>query len=213
MIFLILRVIIYSNIFLQEENMKMNTRRESDSVGALDIPENAYYGVQTLRGFQNFQISGAKVNDLFIKNITLIKKAAAKVNAQYGYIDEKIAEAICTACDEILQGKLREHFITDAIQGGAGTTANMNVNEVVANRASELLGGVKGLYICHPNDHVNEAQSTNDVIPTAGKLTVLELAEELLSALDDLVQALSDKAVELTPLTWLTRRQPQTSTT
>ena len=108
---------------------------------------------------------------------------AAKLNGEYGYVDEKIATAIMQACDEILAGKLCENFITDAIQGGAGTTVNMNVNEVVANRATELLGGAKGEYICHPNDHVNCGQSTNDVIPTAGKLTVLDFAQELLKNL------------------------------
>ena len=173
-----------------------NTRKESDSVGTLEIPEDAYYGVQTLRGFQNFQISGRKVNDTFIKNVTLIKKAAAKVNGKHGYISKEIAEAICTACDEILAGKLQGNFITDAIQGGAGTSVNMNVNEVIANRATELLGGKKGEYICHPNDHVNKAQSTNDVIPTAGKMTVLDLSQNLLEKLNVLVIELTKKAQE-----------------
>ncbi len=174
----------------------MTTRKESDSVGTLHVPAEAYYGVQTQRGHENFQISDRKMNFDFIKNITLIKKVAAKVNGQYGYIEKGIAEAIIRACDEILAGKFQDQFITDAIQGGAGTTVNMNVNEVVANRATELLGGKKGEYICHPNDHVNHAQSTNDVIPSAGKLTVLKLADELLSALEGLICALSDKAQE-----------------
>ncbi len=174
----------------------MNMRKESDSVGTLSIPADAYYGVQTQRGFENFQISDRKMNYDFVKNITLIKKVAAKVNGQYGYVRKEIAEAIVAACDEVLSGKFQDQFITDAIQGGAGTTVNMNVNEVVANRATELLGGKKGEYLCHPNDHVNHAQSTNDVIPSAGKLTVLGLADHLLSALDGLICALTDKAQE-----------------
>ena len=172
----------------------MKTRIESDSVGSLNIPADAYYGVQTLRGFENFQITGLKMNADFIHHITLIKKSAAVVNGKYGYIPKQTADAIVTACDEILQGKFADEFITDRIQGGAGTTVNMNVNEVIANRATELLGGQKGEYLCHPNDHVNHAQSTNDVIPSAGKLTVLKLADTLLQKLDDLIDALSDKA-------------------
>ena len=172
----------------------MRTRKENDSVGTLEVPLNAYYGVQTLRGFENFQISGNKMNPYFLQNITLIKKAAAKINGQYGYIPKDIADAIITACEEIAEGKWSDEFITDAIQGGAGTTVNMNVNEVIANRATVLLGGKKGQYLCHPNDHVNHAQSTNDVIPSAGKLTVLNLADKLLSNLEQLADSLENTA-------------------
>lgn len=185
----------------------IKTRRESDSVGTLDIPADAYYGVQTLRGFENFQISGVKMNYEFIKNVTRIKKVAAKVNGEYGYIPKNIAEAIVSACEEIESGKLKKEFITDAIQGGAGTTVNMNVNEVIANRATELLGGGKGEYICHPNDHVNKSQSTNDVIPSAGKLTVLKLAESLLKNLDKLVKELTNKAAEFDDVIKMGRTQ------
>lgn len=185
----------------------MRTRKESDSVGTLDIPSNAYYGVQTLRGFENFQITGKKMNYDFIKNIVLIKKAAAKVNGQYGYVQKEIADAIICACDEVLDGKWKEQFITDAIQGGAGTTVNMNVNEVIANRATELLGGKKGQYLCHPNDHVNQAQSTNDVIPSAGKLTVLKLADELLESLEVLIRELMNKAQEFDGIIKMGRTQ------
>ena len=118
----------------------MKTRIEKDSVGELAVPEDAYYGVHALRGSNNFQISGCKMHGDFVKNITLIKKAAAKTNGKYGYITKDIEKAICTACDEILEGKFDDQFITDAIQGGAGTSVNMNVNEVIANRATELLG-------------------------------------------------------------------------
>ncbi len=187
----------------------MQTRTESDSVGALEIPADAYYGVQTLRGFNNFQISGAKTNVDFIKNIVIIKKAAATVNGRLGYIPQKIAQAIICACDEILQGKLLDNFITDPLQGGAGTTANMNVNEVLANRATELLDGKKGEYLCHPNDHVNYGQSTNDVIPTAGKLTVLQLSKALLNNLQTLIAALTQKSQQFDGVLKMGRTQLQ----
>ena len=189
--------------------MEKVTRRESDSVGTLKIPKDAYYGVQSLRGHQNFQISGVKMHPLFIKNITLIKKAAAVTNAACGAITPEIAQVIVAACDEVLSGQFAEDFITDAIQGGAGTSVNMNVNEVIANRATELLGGKKGEYLCHPNDHVNKAQSTNDVIPTAGKLTVLDLSKPLLEALENLIAALSDKAQEFDNVIKMGRTQLQ----
>lgn len=182
-------------------------RKESDSIGELEVPENAYYGVQTLRGFENFKITGIKMNDTFIRNITKIKKIAAKVNGEYGYINPEIAQAIDTACNEAFSGKFNADFITDAVQGGAGTTVNMNVNEVIANRATELLGGKKGEYLCHPNDHVNCSQSTNDVIPTAGKLTVLDLADKLLEKLEILILALESKAQEFDGIIKMGRTQ------
>ena len=184
-------------------------RKESDSIGVLEVPEKAYYGVQTLRGFENFQITGVKMNPVFIKNITKIKKAAAKVNGQYGYVKTEIADAVIRAGEEVLSGKMQEEFITDAVQGGAGTTVNMNVNEVLANRATELLGGKKGEYLCHPNDHVNCSQSTNDVIPTAGKLTVLDLADNLLCKLKKLIVALEEKAKEFDGVIKMGRTQLQ----
>ena len=187
----------------------MKTRIEKDSVGELAVPEAAYYGVQSQRGCENFQISGRRMHPTFIKNITLIKKAAAKTNCKYGYISKDIEKAICTACEEILEGKFDDQFITDAIQGGAGTSANMNVNEVIANRATELLGGKKGEYLCHPNDHVNMAQSTNDVIPTAGKLTTLDLAATLLDNLEGLIAALTKKAAEFDDVIKMGRTQLQ----
>lgn len=182
-------------------------RKESDSIGELEVPENVYYGVQTLRGFVNFQITGIRMNHIFVRNITKIKKVAAKVNGKYDYIKPDIAQAIVTACDEILSGKFQEDFITDAVQGGAGTTVNMNVNEVIANRATELLGGKKGEYLCHPNDHVNCSQSTNDVIPTAGKLTVLDLADKLLEKLEILILTLESKAQEFDGIIKMGRTQ------
>ena len=182
-------------------------RKESDSIGELEVPESVYYGVQTLRGFENFQITGIRMNDAFIRNITKIKKVAAKVNGKYGYINPEIAQAIDKACIEILNGKFQEDFITDAVQGGAGTTVNMNVNEVIANRSTEILGGKKGEYLCHPNDHVNCSQSTNDVIPTAGKLTVLDLADKLLEKMRVLIVALENKAKEFDSIIKMGRTQ------
>ena len=129
------------------------TRIESDSIGSLEIPADAYYGVQSYSGHVNFDITGIKMNRMFIMNVVKIKKAAAYANMESGLLNEKTGSAIIAACDEALGGKLDDGFITDAIQGGAGTSANMNVNEVIANRATEFLGGKKGEYLCHPNDH------------------------------------------------------------
>lgn len=187
--------------------MTDNIRLESDSIGTLEIPSDAYYGVQTLRGYRNFNITGTGLNRSFIMNIVRIKKAAAIINAKAGLLDEKTEKAIVAACDEALAGKLDAGFITDAIQGGAGTTANMNVNEVIANRATELLGGKKGEYLCHPNDHVNCSQSTNDVIPTAGKLTVIEMCAALKENVAALVAALDAKAKEFDGIIKMGRTQ------
>ena len=187
--------------------MRQKTRIESDSVGSMRVPADVYYGVQTLRGHENFQISGVLMNWQFIKNIIKIKKVAAKINGEHGYIPKEISQAIITACDEVLSDKFKEDFITDAIQGGAGTSVNMNANEVLANRASELLGGKKGEYLCHPNDRGKCSQSTNDVIPSAGKMTVLELVDDLLAALEDLIAALKDKAQEFDGILKMGRTQ------
>ena len=149
----------------------MEYRIESDSIGSKQVPVDAYYGVQSLRGMENFQITGQRMRPEFIESLAEIKKACAICNLAIGELDVNIAEAIFQVCDEIMEGKLHDQFICDPIQGGAGTTANMNANEVIANRAIEILGGTKGDYsIVHPNDHVNRAQSTNDVIPTAAKM-------------------------------------------
>ena len=175
----------------------MMTRRESDSIGTMDVPEKAYYGVQTLRAKNNFKITGRPLHPEFIKNLARIKKAAAYTNMAAHVLDEEKGNAIVKACDEIIAGKLHNQFIVDAIQGGAGTSANMNANEVIANRAIEILGGKKGDYsIVHPNDHVNMAQSTNDVIPCAGKLTILNLLPGFVAELERLYKALRDKSIE-----------------
>ncbi len=190
--------------------MSEKYRIERDSIGELEVPAKAYYGVQSLRGARNFNITGKGLHPSFIKNMARIKKAAALVNTKCGAFGEDIANAIASACDEIIAGEYADSFICDAVQGGAGTSANMNANEVIANRAIELLGGIKGDYsVCHPNDHVNYAQSTNDVIPTAGKMTVIDLCAPLIDALETLVLALDSKAAEFDGIIKMGRTQLQ----
>lgn len=172
-------------------------RTEKDSIGTRLVPTEAYYGVQSLRASENFNITGRRLHRQFVFAIVELKKAAAITNKAAGVYDGVIADAIVSACDEILSGKLLDHFITDAVQGGAGTSANMNANEVIANRAIELLGGIKGDYsIVHPNDHVNCAQSTNDVIPSAGRIATVRLLNSALDSLKELKQAFENKAEE-----------------
>ncbi len=190
--------------------MEKDFRTERDSVGELSVQSDAYYGIQTLRAKENFEITGTKISLPFVRNVVLIKKAAAIVNENHGLLAHDKAEAIIAACDEILHHKHRKDFIVDAVQGGAGTSANMNVNEVIANLAIERLGGTKGDYtVVSPNDDVNMEQSTNDVIPTAGKLTVLSLSRELLSELKQLESALSQKAKEFDGILKMGRTQLQ----
>jgi aspartate ammonia-lyase len=175
----------------------MQTRTEKDSLGERNIPIHAYYGVQTARAIENFPISGIAPKPAYVEATVRIKRAAAEVNRSLGLLDPKIADAIIQACDEILSGKLREWFVVDVYQAGAGTSQNMNTNEVIANRAIELLGGSKGDYsIVHPNDHVNMSQSTNDVCPTAIRIAAVSLAWSLSSSLQTLDTALAIKADE-----------------
>lgn len=172
-------------------------RTEKDSIGTKHVPENVYYGVQSLRAAENFHITGLAMHPEIINSLAYIKKAAAITNCEVGLLDKKRAQAIVQACDEILEGKLHEDFIVDPIQGGAGTSLNMNANEVIANRATEILGGKKGDYdVVNPNDHVNCGQSTNDVIPTAGKMTSLRLLKNLKKELMRLHTILDKKAEE-----------------
>jgi aspartate ammonia-lyase len=188
----------------------MKTRTESDSIGSLEIDEGVYYGVQTLRAKQNFSITKRGVIDEFIINLAMIKKAAAISNMQAGLLQKDKADAIIQACDEVMNGKFMKYFITDQIQGGAGTSMNMNMNEVVANRANEILGGKLGAYdLVHPNDHVNMAQSTNDVIPTAGKMTTLTLLAPLYKEMEKLHAALSEKAIAFKDILKMGRTQLQ----
>ncbi len=186
----------------------MNTRMEKDSVGAMQVPAEAYYGVQSLRAQENFPITGRTMHPVLVDNILRIKRACALANQEAGALPGQIADAIVKACDEILGGKLRDQFIVDTIQGGAGTSANMNANEVVANRALEILGHEKGDYQhAHPNDHVNLGQSTNDVYPSAGRMTVHMLLDGLLEALSSLCRALHAKSVEFDDVIKMGRTQ------
>lgn len=175
----------------------MRYRIERDLLGERQVPAEAYYGIETLRGKENFEITKRGICRQMIKALAIVKKAAAKANIDAQNIDEKVGKAIMLACDEILNGRLHGQFVTDLIQGGAGTSINMNANEVIANRANELLGGKKGIYdFVHPNDHVNYGQSTNDVIPTAGKIAVVKQLKKLQVELKKLYNAYLDKAKE-----------------
>lgn len=188
----------------------MECRTEKDSIGSKDIPEDVYYGVQSLRAAENFRITGLSMHPEVINSLAQIKKAAAITNCEIGLLDKHIAEAIVKACDEIVEGKLHEEFIVDPIQGGAGTSINMNANEVIANRAIEILGGQKGDYsIVHPNDHVNCGQSTNDVIPTAGKMTSLKLLKNAKKELERLHKAFCEKGEEFDSIIKMGRTQMQ----
>jgi len=185
-------------------------RIEKDSLGERQLPDDAYYGINTLRAFENFSVSGQKVHPELIKALTVIKEAAARANADLGYLPENIAQAILQACREIASGELADQFIVDAFQGGAGTSTNMNVNEVIANRALEILGQPKGSYeIIHPNDHVNLHQSTNDVYPTAMRVAALRLLSPLEDKLAGLQAALQDKEAEFAGVIKLGRTQLQ----
>ena len=185
-------------------------RIESDSIGSRHIPADAYYGVQSLRGAENFRITGQRLRPEFIESIAQIKKACAICNHAVEELDASIKDAIVAACDELIEGKLHDQFLCDPIQGGAGTTANMNANEVIANRAIEILGGQKGDYsIVHPNDHVNRAQSTNDVIPTAAKLTTAKLLKRVIVQVTRLRDALQVKEREFHNIIKMGRTQMQ----
>lgn len=189
---------------------EMEFRVEKDSIGTKDVPENVYYGVQSLRAAENFHITGLNMHPEIINSLAYIKKAAAITNCEAGLLDKRRTQAIVQACDEILEGKFREDFIVDPIQGGAGTSLNMNANEVIANRAIEILGGKKGDYsVINPNDHVNCGQSTNDVIPTAGKMTSLRLLKKLKKQLLRLHSALEQKADEFDSVIKMGRTQLQ----
>jgi aspartate ammonia-lyase len=175
-----------------------NTRIEKDSIGELSVPKDAYYGIQSLRASQNFPISGQKNPTSMIMAVAQIKRAAASVHRELGELEDKKARAIEDACLEILEGKLEDQFIVDVFQMGAGTSFHMNLNEVIANRAEEMLEGTKGEYkLIHPNDHVNMGQSTNDVFPTAMRLAVLTLLKQsLYPALMEMEKTVNTKADE-----------------
>jgi aspartate ammonia-lyase len=188
------------------------TRREHDLLGYRDVPNQAYYGIQTLRGLENFNISGVSLNfyPVLVEALAMVKKAAAKANNDLGLLDDDITTAIVIACTEIQNGKYQFHFVVDMIQGGAGTSTNMNANEVIANRALEILGFHKGEYEhCHPNNHVNLSQSTNDAYPTAVKIALYNNNQKLLQALQELIRSFKGKAREFKHVIKMGRTQLQ----
>ena len=195
-----------------EQNLSKKTRTESDLIGSREVPESALYGVQTLRGIENFRISKFHLNEypLFIQALAITKMGAAVANRELDLLTEEQTDAILRACKEILEGKHHEQFPVDMIQGGAGTTTNMNINEVVANRALELMGHQKGEYqYCHPNNHVNMSQSTNDAYPTSFKLAFIFMNEELVADLKLLIQAFRAKGEEFKEVLKMGRTQLQ----
>lgn len=187
---------------------KEDFRLEHDSIGEKEIPYDAYYGVQSLRACENFKITGKKMQREIITSLAEIKKAAAITNMEVGELDKVIGEAIIKASDDIINGNLHDAFIVDPIQGGAGTSANMNANEVIANRAIEILNGNKGDYsIITPNDHVNMGQSTNDVFPTSGKMATIKLLSKTIPELESLYNTLILKSEEFKDVIKMGRTQ------
>jgi aspartate ammonia-lyase len=187
-------------------------RAEHDSLGERELPNNAYYGVQTVRALENFAISGVPLRNFahFVDALAYVKKAAAQANAELKCLDPAIADAIVRACDEVLQGKLHDQFVVDMMQGGAGTSTNMNANEVIANRGLELMGHAKGEYqFLHPNDHVNCSQSTNDAYPTAIKLAVIFSLKDTLAAMGELRAALEANEKEFSQVLKMGRTENQ----
>lgn len=185
-------------------------RVEKDLLGEKNIPSKAYYGIHTERARENFPMSGYRTNQQLIAAIALIKKAAAAINSELGYLPPAVGRAIEQAADEVVEGRLEDQFIVDALQGGAGTSTNMNVNEVLANRAIELLGGERGNYdMVHPLNHVNMRQSTNDVYPTALRIAAISLLKPLSQACAELQDALQKKEAEFAGVIKVGRTQLQ----
>src|ERR1700719_951052 len=173
---------------------RLRIRMERDSIGAREVPASAYYGIQTLRAIENYPISGYRAHPQLVRATGMIKKAAASANRELKLLDAKRAAAIVRAADEVVAGKWDDQFVVDVYQAGAGVSFHMNANEVIANRAIEILGGKRGDYdICHPNDHVNFGQSTNDVFPTAMRLAALFLFGEVIGSLELLEQSFAKK--------------------
>ena len=172
-------------------------RMEHDFLGDKEVPIDAYYGVQTLRAIENFPITGYRIHPALIKCMAIVKKAAALANAKIGELEKAKAEAIAKAADDVIAGKLNDWFLVDPIQGGAGTSINMNTNEVIANRALEIMGESKGNYkVISPNSHVNMAQSTNDAFPTAAHLTIAVLLGELIEVMKEMQAMMFKKSQE-----------------
>ncbi|MZP81801.1 MAG: aspartate ammonia-lyase [Bacteroidales bacterium] len=188
------------------------TRNEHDLLGNRDVPYEYYYGIQTLRALENFNISGVALNffPMLIDALAMVKEAAAEANCELGLMDERVKDAIVAACQEIVNGKYHNHFVVDLIQGGAGTSTNMNANEVIANRALELMGYEKGQYEhCHPNNHVNLSQSTNDAYPTAVKIALIHSNEKLVDVLKSLIESFQAKARDFAHVIKMGRTQLQ----
>ncbi len=198
---------------LDQSKSTLATRIERDTMGELAVPADAYYGVQTARAIENFPISSLRMPRSVIRAMGLIKRAAASVNHSLGLLDKKPAEAIKRAATEVVEGKLDAEFPVDIFQTGSGTSTNMNTNEVISNRATELLGGARGSKLVHPNDHVNLGQSSNDVIPTAIHIAASEAMEQrLLPALTRLHKALKGKAKEFDQIVKIGRTHLQDAT-
>jgi len=188
-------------------------RLEHDLLGGREVPKDVYWGIHTLRAKENFCVSGYKIHPEYIRALAQVKKSCAKANMELGYLAEDVGGAIVAACDEIMEGKLHDQFVVDVFQGGGGTSTNMNANEVIANRAIEILGGERGDYhLVHPNDHVNMHQSTNDVIPTAIRIAMCRLHCQLSATLLELQQALKEKAEEFAHILKMGRTQHQDAT-
>ncbi len=188
------------------------TRTEHDLLGDREVPHEFYYGVQTLRAIENFSISGVTLNfhPVIIQALAMVKMAAAKANYELGLLSKEISDAIVQACTELVNGKLHTHFVVDMIQGGAGTSTNMNANEVIANRALEILGYEKGEYqFCHPNNHVNLSQSTNDAYPTSVKIALILANQSLIEVLKELIKSFHNKGKEFSHIIKMGRTQLQ----
>ena len=201
-----------STITLLVRTASQTKRVEHDLLGYLAVPADAYYGVQTARALDNFKITGIPLSHFpnFVRALAMVKKAAARANRKLGLLPQKLEAAISTACDEVIAGQWHDHFAVDMIQGGAGTSTNMNANEVIANRALEVLGYAKGQYEhLHPNNHVNLSQSTNDVYPTAIRLALLLSYGDLTRAMEDLCAALRAKGDEFEHIVKMGRTQLQ----
>lgn len=190
----------------------MATRKEHDFIGELEIDDSVYYGIQTFRAMENFHITNERLSDfpIFVNALAQVKKAAALANHELGLLDGSIKDAICKACDHILAGEYHDQFVVDMIQGGAGTSTNMNANEVIANIALELMGHKKGEYqYCHPNDHVNLSQSTNDAYPTALRIALYERLSGLTESMRILKESYARKADEFQDILKMGRTQLQ----
>lgn len=199
-------------IISNKENKMKNQefRIERDTVDTCQVPKDAYYGVHSIRAHENFPITGRQMDPEILKSIAQVKKACVITNNEIGLMKDEKTNAIIQACDDIIDGKLHDQFIVDAIQGGAGTSHNMSANEIIANRAIEILGGELGDYsIIHPNDHVNYGQSTNDVFPTSGKIATIRLLENTKKSLIKLVEALDKKSIEFDDYVKIGRTQMQ----